>query len=283
MSRSAPVIPGSPDTTLGRGRRVGQRRRARVPRPALGGDEIRQPCETRPSLRGQPLVPFRRRQQGRRRPDRPTDEDAARPGATGDPHLALEGRVVDAARQEHPRDRRCRIELRAGVGPATLVRRRPGRYGNSAFSTSPPSAVRRRAVSTTTRRRSSPTSFGTAGSMEKPSGSMKRARSAVDARRGDLGDETLLVRRARGVGVVVDEELRRVGAHALGLRDAPARRGPGSPGPSTSPRTRSPRWRRAIPPRTGSDPSAMHWAAPISGSSRTPSRAGRERRGRRPA
>src|SRR6185503_20479693 len=54
-------------------------------------------------------------------PHRPTHEDAARACLACDFDLALECRVVDAARQEDPGDGRSLVELSAGVFPAGTI------------------------------------------------------------------------------------------------------------------------------------------------------------------
>ena len=142
------------------------------------------------------------------------------PARAGDLDLGLERRVVDAAREQHPRHRD------AASSSSHASRQRAGSttdasYGNSALRMSPPIAVSRRAVSMTTSRRASPVSFSPSTS-ENESGSTNSARSTRAAGGRDVADEPLLVRRVRRLRVVVDEELRRRRAHALRLLDAPA-------------------------------------------------------------
>ena len=161
------------------------------------------------------------RQRGRLGPHGAADEHAARPGAAGDADLALEGRVVDATRQQHPGEGSGRVELRARVRPAGLVRHA--------------GIVRKLDLEhVRTRRRQA-----TCRLDDDLAARLARQPAAVEAERERLEEQREI--RAPGTpratsatsrswsaafgasGVVVDEELRGRGAKALDAVDAPAR------------------------------------------------------------
>ena len=92
----------------------------------------------------------------------------------------------------------------------------------------------------------------------------------VRAGLGDLDEQLLLLRGVVGIGVVVEQQLDSVGAHALGLAHAPVRQ------QATDPGGRRPRVAAGL---DGHDEAGgcwaasrrvMAWAAPSSGSSRMP-------------
>ena len=198
--------------------------------------------------------------------DRPTSTPLA-PARHADLHLGLERRVVHAARQQDPGKARGSIELVAGIRPGRAAPRRSGRTGI------PPSGHRRRwpsgAGPSRPRRAASSSPVTGSPSSPKESGSTKSARSSRTAGRCHLLDEALLVRGVRCVRVVVDQEFRGRGPQALRLLRIPAWQqatDAGRRGTLVAGRLEGDE--QAIRPE--SEPSAMHWAAPTSGSRSVP-------------
>ena len=92
-----------------------------APRPAGAVDQLGEAPEAVAAGRREERVPGRRVERRRPLPHGAAGEDAARAGPAGDLDLGLERRVVDAAREQHPRHPRRRVELVARFPPARRV------------------------------------------------------------------------------------------------------------------------------------------------------------------
>ncbi len=151
---------------------------------------------------------------------RSTGEDAAGSRAAGDPDLGLEGRYVDAARQQDPRHGGGFVELGAGLSPALPIRDRrvirefglqhvPADRGQptGGLDDDPPTRLSGELLA------------GDDGEGQRLD---EEGQVGGSAGAGNLVDELLLGGGVRRVGVVVDQELGGRCAHPLRLPDAPA-------------------------------------------------------------
>ncbi len=191
------------------------------------------------------------------------------PALAGGGRLPLEHGVVDAARQQDPWQATARRPAPRMRPPMRARSSTAGSYGNSALRMS--AADGRQAACGLDD--APPARFArqlAAGHRIEPQRLDEQRQVGGPAGRGDLCHEPLLVCGVRRLVVVVDEQLGRRGTQALRLLDRPAGQHPADRVPSAAPRSPVASIATSRPARPGSEPSAMHWAAPISGSRRDP-------------